>query len=75
MAQERSFDRSLYLPEAVRAAVDAFAEHALIELSQREGAMVVVLRDAGSLDPALVLDELSNHVLFETIVRRRREDA
>jgi hypothetical protein len=74
VVEERRFDRSLYLPDAVRAAVDAFSEHASLDVAQREGAIVVTLRDAGEHDPRMLLDELSNHVLFETIVRRRQDE-
>lgn len=73
MAERVAFDRSLYLPEAVEAAVAAYAEHAKIEVTQAAEAVVAVVSAAGELDPQLVTNAFCNHVLHETIARRHRD--
>lgn len=66
-----TFSRSLYLPEAVQAAADAFAELAKIEVRVLDGDIEVEL-DAIDPDVADVIeDELCNHALHQTVVRRR----
>ena len=74
MAERVSFDRSLYLPEAVEAAVAAYSEHARIEVTAEQDAVVAVVAALGELDPALVIHSFCNHVLHETIARRHKEE-
>lgn len=68
------FDRSLYLPEAVAAAADAYREHATIEMTESGDAVVVTLSGVVGHDPQTVADAFCNHALYETILRRRREE-
>lgn len=73
MADERiSFDRSLYLPEAVEAAAAAYAELASIQVTTGNDAIVAVVSNVVDHDPAMVAHAFSNHVLHETIARRRQ---
>ena len=71
MAERVLFSRSLYEPEAVRAAAEAYAELATIDV-QLLGDDVQV--DISKPDPDVqdvLIDEFCNHVLHETIVRSR----
>jgi hypothetical protein len=73
MANKRIvFDRSLYLPEAVDAAVAAYAEHAEIEVTPTAEAVVAVISEAVGSDPEIVANAFCNHVLHETIARMRQ---
>jgi hypothetical protein len=71
MAERISFDRSLYLPEAVEVAAAAYAEHAHIEVTPAADAVVAVISPLAGYDSALVANAFCNHVLHETIVRKR----
>ena len=75
MAKRITFDRSLYLPEAVEAAAAAYAEHATIEVTPAADAVVAVLSAVAGSDPELVANAFCNHVLHETIARRRQATA
>jgi len=66
------FDRSLYLPEAVEAAVAAYAEHAQIELSTTDDAVVAAISGVVDNDADMVAYAFCNHVLHETIARLRQ---
>lgn len=73
MAEERiSFDRSLYLPEAVEAAAAAYAEHAQIAVTTGADAIEAVISGVVDYDPDTVANAFRNHVLHETIARRRQ---
>lgn len=72
MADRIIFDRSLYLPEAVDAAVAAYAEHATIEVTPDGDTVVAVVSTLGDYDPRTVSNAFCNHVLHETIARRRQ---
>jgi hypothetical protein len=74
MAEEIAFHRSLYSPEAVAAAAAAYAEHAQIELTETADAIVVKLSGVVGHDPQTVANAFCNHVLYETIVRRRQAE-
>ena len=74
MAERISFDRSLYLPEAVEAAAAAYADFAKVELTSSAETVVADISDAGDYDLATIANAFSNHVLHETISRRRREE-
>jgi hypothetical protein len=68
-----TFHRSLYAPEAVRAAVEAYgayAESASVEEGTHD--IVVTLKgyDEGYGDA--FGDSFANHALFETVVRARQ---
>jgi len=72
MLERITFDRSLYLPEAVEAAAEAYAGHAQIELVAGADAVVATIRDVREHDPQLVAHAFCNHVLHETIARQRQ---
>ena len=71
MAERINFDRSLYLPEAVEAAVAAYSEHAQIELTSTADVLTVVISGVAGNDPEVVANAFCNHVLHETIARMR----
>jgi hypothetical protein len=72
MAEQISFDRSLYLPEAVAAAAAAYAEHAHIEVTTTGDTVVAAISEVLEHDPQTVAHAFCNHVLHETIARRRQ---
>ena len=77
MAEELAFHRSLYLLEAVEAAASAYAEYAKIDLTPSGDSVTAVVSPLGDHDPRLLANAFANHVLHETIARRRQaaEDA
>ena len=70
-----SFDRSLYVPEAVEAAVAAYAGYADITLERTGDAVVAVVGAVTGGDPRVVEHSFCNLALQETIVRMRRAPA
>jgi hypothetical protein len=72
MAERITFDQSLYLPEAVEAAAAAYREHAHIEVTPTADTVVVEISDVVEHDPQTVANAFCNHVLHETIARRRQ---
>jgi len=72
MAKRITFDRSLYLPEAVEAAAATYADYAEVEVTPGDDATVAVISGGGN-DPDVVAHSFCNHVLYETIARLRRE--
>jgi hypothetical protein len=72
MAERITFDRSLYLPEAVAAAAAAYAEHAQVEVTPGADEVVAVISAGAGHDPQIVVHAFCNHVLHETIARRRQ---
>lgn len=72
MALWITFDRSLYLPEAVEAAAAAYADYAKIEVTQGANAVDVVIADGDEHDAQTLAPAFCNHVLHETIARRRQ---
>jgi len=67
-----SFDRSLYVPEAVEAAAEAYAGHAEITVERAPDVVVAVVGTVTGGDVRIVEHSFCNLVLQETIVRRRR---
>ncbi len=72
MAERILFDRSLYLPAAVEAAAAAYAEHAQIAIEATADGVVAVLTPAAGYEVQDVGPAFCNHVLAETIARRRQ---
>lgn len=67
-----TFDRSLYHPEGVAAAVEAYSGYAA-SIDVEEGPEAITVALVG-FDPGygdLIGDSFANHALFETIVRAR----
>jgi hypothetical protein len=71
MADRLVFSRALYLPEAVRAAVDAYGELATFAVDVRDDDVAVDISEPDPEVASVLVDEFSNHVLHETIVRLR----
>lgn len=67
-----SFDRSLYSPEAVEAAVAAYADYADITLERSADAVVAVIGAVRGAERELVEHSFCNLALQETVVRVRR---
>lgn len=74
MAIEVTFDRSLYLPEAVEAAVAAYEGYARVILKETpEATLAAIDVDAGgSIAVDTLVHSFCNHVLYETVGRARR---
>jgi hypothetical protein len=72
MARRVAFDGSLYLPEAVEAAAEAYAEHATILVKPAADGVVARISVAADEDLDMVANAFCNHVLYETIVRLRQ---
>jgi hypothetical protein len=66
------FDGSLYLPEAVEAAAEAYAQHATIVVKPAADGVVAVISGTEENDLNTVVNSFCNHVLYETIVRLRQ---
>jgi len=72
VSKQIRFDTSLYLPEAVEAAAAAYAGHAKVEIKLEGDSVVAVLSDLTGGDEDLVSSSFCNHVLHETIGRKRQ---
>jgi len=72
MGERVAFDATLYREDALQAAVEAYSEVAKIEVSQGEGSFDAELMDVGDYDPKMIVHAFANHVLHETIARRRQ---
>ena len=64
-----TFDRSLYVPEAVEAAAAAYAEYAEIALERSGDATVAVIGTVTGSDRQTIENSFCNLALQETIVR------
>jgi hypothetical protein len=72
MAEPIVFDRSLYLPEAVEAAAEAYGDYATIAVATTADAVAVTISAVAEHDPQELANAFCNHVLHETIARRRQ---
>ena len=72
MAERITFDRSLYLPDAVDAAAQVYADYATIALEPSAEAVVAVISESAEHELVEIAHAFSNHVLYETIARRRQ---
>lgn len=67
-----AFHRSLYLPSAVKAAAEAYADYAQkVEVSESEVEVLVTLAGWDATDYPDFADDFANHVMFETVVQTR----
>ena len=71
MLERVSFARSLYAPEAVEAAARAFGDLAKFEVVAHDDSIELAVSDADPDVADVLIDELSNWVLAETIARSR----
>jgi hypothetical protein len=71
MAEQLVLSRSLYLPEAVEAAVQAYAELATFEVDLEGADIAIAISDIDPDVEDVLVDEFCNHVLGETISRTR----
>lgn len=72
MAERIPFHQSLYLPEAIEAAAEAYREHARIEVVSTDGMIVVEISEVVEHEPHTLANAFCNHALHETIARRRQ---
>ena len=70
-----TFDRSLYTPEAIEAAVAAYAEHAEIALEHSGDAVVAIVGAVTGGDRQTIENSFCNLALQETIVRMHQAPA
>lgn len=74
MPETLVFSRSLYRPDAVSAAAEAYGSVARIEVAIEGSSIVATIHDADPEVPAEELaDSFCNHALHETILRHREE--
>lgn len=73
MSRQIRFERSLYRPEAVQAAVVAYADFARIEVLPAGDATEVTILPSEDYDAELVIGGFCNHVLYETIASQRAD--
>ncbi len=71
MADAVRLSRSLYLPEAVQAAAEAYSELARIEVRVLDSDIELSIDEIDPDVQDVLVDELCNHALHETVVRRR----
>ena len=72
-ALRATFVRSIYRPDAVLAAAEAFADLARIAVDVGDEVVQVELADPDPDHADVLLDEFCNHALWETVQRSRRE--
>ena len=65
------FDRSLYTETAVQAAIDAFAGFATISVTTEADGWTALREDPGPRQADVLVDELANYVLSETVAAQR----
>jgi hypothetical protein len=70
-----TFDRSLYIPDAVEAAAAAYAEYAEIALEQSGDTVVAVVGAVTGGDRHTIENSFCNLALQETIVRMHHATA
>lgn len=70
MSSQVRFSRSLYGPEAVERAVEAYRDLARFEVGKTGDDLEVTITDVAEGVEAYLVDEFCNHVLMETIVQR-----
>lgn len=67
-----TFHRSLYMPEAVKAAVEAYGPYCdSVDVAEGTYDTVVTLKGFDARYGDAIGDGFANHALFETIVRTR----
>jgi hypothetical protein len=71
MAETVRFARSLYHPEAVEVSVAAYAGLATFDVKTVAEDIEVTITDPDPDVAAVIVDELCNHVLAETVKRAR----
>ena len=71
MADRVVFSRALYLPEAVRAAAQAYGELATFAVDVSDDDVTVDISEPDPEVASVLVDEFCNHVLHETVVRLR----
>ncbi len=72
MVEEITFARSLYSPEAVRAAAEAFSQLAKLEVTVSDDEIRLAVSEPDPDVADVLEDELANFALAETVVRSRR---
>jgi hypothetical protein len=75
MVEPITFDHSIYSPDSITAAADAYAELLTVSLSAEEGCTTAHFEGVDAEDGPYLVDAFCNHVLFDTIQRYRTEGA
>jgi hypothetical protein len=75
MAEPITFDHSIYSPESITAAAEAYAELLKVSLSAEDGCTTAQFESLDTEGGPFLVDAFCNHVLFETIQRFRAEGA
>lgn len=76
MTDSLIFSRSLYAEDAVRAAADAYANLARLEVVGHASDIELRVSDIDAEFGPSLLDEIANHALYETVQQvRTRGDA
>ena len=70
-----TFHQSLYSPEAVEAAIAAYADYAEITLERAGDELIAVIGAVTGAEARMVEHSFCNLALQETIVRMHRADA
>ena len=70
-----TFDRSLYVPEAVEAAAAAYADYADITIERSGDTVVAIINAVSGGDRDTIERSFCNLALQETVVRMRRAPA
>ena len=75
MAESVTFDHSIYSPDSISAAVEAYAELLTVTLADADGATTANFNDLDPEDGEMLVDAFCNHVLYESIQRNRNNEA
>lgn len=73
MSDPIAFARSLYEPDAIRAAVDAFAGLARFEIEEQADVVAVRISEPDPDVAHCLADELGNYALVETVALRAKQ--
>ena len=73
MSERIEFNRRLYRDDAVEAAVEAYGHLAKLTVEQNEHFTILEVADPDERVADRLVDALSNHVMYETVLRTRAE--
>ena len=75
MAESVTFDHSIYSPDSISAAVEAYAGLLSVTLADDEGATTARFDELDPDEGEMLVDAFCNHVLYESIQRNRINEA
>ncbi len=67
---ETRFDKRIYLPEAIREAIEAFSEVAEISFSEDSADYVVSFSGIDSIDIDIIFGEFGNYAIAATKIKK-----